>query len=161
MQNEKPSIEAQYKTLLVVWAALVMSQSMFIVLVVFTRPQLIQFDFTQPILGSGTGDSGITPAMIVAFALAAVTCVVFSFAFRRRLSERGIAEQNTAHIQTGLIIALALCEVSSLFGLALAIAFDYQYFFLWFILGILGMVLHFPKRDDLHAASFKARNPDQ
>ncbi len=160
MQNRKPSIEAQYKTLLVLWAALLMSQLMFIVLVVFTRPTLFQFDFSQPILGSGTGDSGITPAMIAAFALAAITSVILSFAFRRRLNERGVAEQNTAHIQTGLIIALALCEASSLFGLALAFAFDYQYFFLWFILGILGMVLHFPKRDDLHAASYKAKNPD-
>jgi hypothetical protein len=58
-------------------------------------------------------------------------------------------------VQTGLIIAVALCEASSLFGLTLAFAFDYQYFFLWIILGILGIALHFPRRSELHAASYK------
>ncbi len=156
MQTPKPgtpSIEARYKSLLILWAALLMSQLMFLVLIFFTRPKLFQFDFTRSILGEGPGDSGSTPAMIIGFGVAAVTAVLFSFAFRRRLNERAIAAQDTALVQTGLIIALALCEASSLFGLALAFAFDYQYFFLWFALGILGMVLHFPKRDELHAAS--------
>ena len=153
MQNPKPNIEAQYKTLLILWTALLISQLMFIVLVFFTRPKLFQFDLRQSILGEGTGDSGSTPAMIVGFGVAAVTAVLFSFAFRRRLNERAVAAQDTSLVQTGLIIALALCEASSLFGLALAFAFDYQYFFLWFAFGILGMILHFPKRDELHAAS--------
>ena len=155
MQNQRRNIEAQYKTHLILWAALLMSQMMFIVLLFFTRPKLFQFDFTRSILGEGPGDSGSTPAMIIGFGVAAVTAVLFSFAFRRRLNERAVAAQDTALVQTGLIIALAFCEASSLFGLALAFAFDYQYFFLWFALGILGMVLHFPKRDELHAASYK------
>ena len=156
MQTPKPgtpSIEARYKSLLILWAALLMSQLMFLVLIFFTRPKLFQFDFTRSILGEGPGDSGATPAMIIGFGVAAVTAVLFSFAFRRRLNERAVAAQDTSLVQTGLIIALALCEASSLFGLALAFAFDYQYFFLWFALGILGMVLHFPKRYELHAAS--------
>jgi F0F1-type ATP synthase membrane subunit c/vacuolar-type H+-ATPase subunit K len=161
MQNQRPNIEAQYKTLLILWAALLISQLIFIVLVFFTRPKLFQFDFTQSILGEGPGDSGSTPAMIVGFGVAAVTAVLFSFAFRRRLNERAVAAQDTSLVQTGLIIALAFCEVSSLFGLALAFAFDYQYFFLWFALGVLGMVLHFPKRDELHAASYKGQNREQ
>jgi hypothetical protein len=37
----------------------------------------------------------------------------------------------------------------------MAFAFSYQYFFLWFALGILGMILHFPKRDNLIAAAYK------
>ena len=155
MQNQRPNVEARYKTLLILWAAMLMSQLMFIVLVFFTRPKLFQFDLTQPLLGERAGDSGSTPAMIVGFALAAVTAVVLSFAFRRRLNERAVAAQDTALVQTGLLVALALCEASSLFGLALAFAFEYQYFFLWFLLGIVGMALHFPRRDELHAASFR------
>jgi len=158
MQNPKPNIEAQYKTLLILWAALLVSQLMFLVLLFFTRPKLFQFDFRQSILGEGTGDSGSTPAMIIGFGVAAVTAVLFSFAFRRRLNERAVAAQDTSLVQTGLIIALALCEASSLFGLALAFAFDYQYFFFWFAFGILGMALHVPRRDELHAASYKSQN---
>ena len=54
-----------------------------------------------------------------------------------------------------LIIALALCEASSLIGLTLAFAFDYQYFFIWFALGILGVLLHLPRQNDLLAADYK------
>lgn len=153
MQNQSPNIETQYKTLVIIWAALTASQLVFLVLVYFARPELFRFDFAQPLLG-GRG-SGSTGALIIGFALAAVTAVLFSFAFRNRLNERSVAEQNPAQVQTGLIIALALCEAASLFGLTLAFAFDYSYFYVWIALGILGMLLHFPKRDPLHAASYK------
>ncbi len=151
--NTKLTIEAQYKSMLVIWASLLMSQIMFVVVVFFTRPKLFQFDLSQPILGDDSTKVGGTFALILSFAVAAVTLVLFSFAFKKRLFERAAQAQDTAQVQTGLIIALALCEASSLFGLALAFAFDYQYFFLWIALGILGMILHFPRRDPLHAAS--------
>ncbi len=148
MENPKPSIEAQYKTMVIIWATLLMSQMMFVVLLIFIKPHLFKFDFSKPIAGA----SG---AMVLGFAVAALTAVGFSFAFRKRLNERAVAVQDTGQVQSGLIIALALCEASSLFGLALAFAFDYQYFFLWIGLGVVGMILHFPKRDELHAASFR------
>jgi len=37
----------------------------------------------------------------------------------------------------------------------LAFAFNYEYFFLWIALGILGMLVHFPRRGDIEAANFK------
>lgn len=143
-----PNIEAQYKSMLIIWAALLMSQLLFVLMLFLTRPNLFKFDFSKPIAGA----SG---AMVLGFAIAAVTAVLFSFAFRKRLNERAVAAQDTGQVQSGLIIALALCEASSLFGLALAFAFDYQYFFLWIILGVTSMLLHFPKRGELHAATYK------
>lgn len=148
MENQRPNVEAQYKSMVVIWAALLMSQLMFVLVIFLTRPKLFTFDFSKPV-------AGISGAMVIGFAVAAVTAVLFSFAFRKRLNERAIASQDTGLVQTSLIIALALCEASSLFGLTLAFAFDYQYFFAWIILGVLGMILHFPKRDQLHSAGFK------
>jgi len=148
-----PDIEAQYRTMLLIWIALLNSQLVFLLIVFLTRPQLFRLDFTQPILGESGRGSGSTAALIIGFAVAAVTAVLFSFAFKKRLNERATAAQDTAQVQTGLIIALALCEAASVFGLTLAFAFEYQYFFAWLAIGILGMILHFPKRDHLHAAS--------
>ena len=150
MNNEKPNVEGQYKTMIIIWAALLMSQVMFVVMLVFTKPNLFKFDFSKPVAGA----SG---PMVLGFAVAAVTAVLFSFAFRKRLNQRAVAAQDTGQVQSALIIALALCEASSLFGLTLAFAFDYQYFFLWFILGVLGMILHFPRREHLHAAAYQSR----
>ncbi|MEJ7848167.1 MAG: hypothetical protein WKF92_08785 [Pyrinomonadaceae bacterium] len=148
MQNESSKIAGQHQTMIVLWAALLMSQFMFIVIIFFTRPQLFTLDFSQHFFGNSM-------AQILGFALAAVTVVILSFAFRKKFIERAVQEQNPALVQQGLIIACALCEASSLFGLALAFAFDYQYFFLWFALGIIGIILHFPKKDALLAASYK------
>ena len=49
----------------------------------------------------------------------------------------------------------AVVEDADQVGLALAFMFSYQYFFLWIALGMIGMLLHFPKRADLAAASYK------
>lgn len=155
MNHSSPNIEGQYHTMVVIWASLIMSQLMFVVLVYFTRPDLFRFEFNQPFLGGGRGDTGSTAALIIGFAAVAVTAVVLSFAFKRRLFERAVAEQNPAQVQTGLVIAMAFCEASSLIGLALAFAFDYQYFFLWIALGMVGMLLHFPRRDSLDAATYR------
>lgn len=148
--DKKPNLVAQYQTLVILWAALLFSQVLFVVMLFFVKPELFRFDFSRnPLEPSG--------AMILGFAVAAITCFALSFAFKRRIYERAVAEQSTAQVQTGLIIALALCEASSLFGLVLAFAFDHPYFFFWFILGIGGMLLHFPKQNDLLAAGYKQK----
>lgn len=146
--NDKPNIVAQYKNLVIIWAAILMSQLMLIAVVFLTKRELFDLRFDQAL----TGQSG---AMILGFAVAAVTCVGFSFAFKRRFLERAIEQQSPQLVQTGVIIALALCEASSLIGLCLAFAFDYQYFFAWFALGILGILLHFPRHTDLLSAAYK------
>ncbi|HLA94633.1 MAG TPA: hypothetical protein VK612_02845, partial [Pyrinomonadaceae bacterium] len=150
--NTKPNLVAQYQTLVIIWAALLMSQFMFILIIFITKRELFNFDFSQPLMGQSS-------PMILGFGVAAVTCVIFSFAFKKRFFERAVHEQDTALIQSGFIIACALCEASSLFGLALAFAFDYQYFFLWSALGIIGTLLHFPRQNDLLAAGYKKSVP--
>lgn len=150
--NQKPAIAARYQTLVVIWAALLMSQFMFVFLIFLTRRELFAFDFTKPLAGQSS-------AMIIGFALAAVTCFLFSFAFKKRFFERAVEQQNPQLVQSGLIIAIALCEACSLIGLALAFAFDYQYFFLWIALGVLGILLHFPRRDVLVSASYRTDRP--
>ena len=148
MSETKPTLVAQYQSLVVIWAAILMSQLMFLVVLFFTRKELFEFRFDQPI----EGQSG---AMILGFAVTAITCVGFSFAFKRRFFERAVEQQDPGLVQSGTIIALALCEASSLIGLCLAFAFDYQYFFAWFILGIGAILLHFPRQNDLLAAGYK------
>ena len=148
MNEPKPNLAAQYQTLVVLWVAILMSQLMLILVLFLTRKELFEFRFYQPIGGQSS-------SMILGFAVAAVTCVGFSFAFKRRFLERAIEQHEPKLVQTGSIIAIALCEAASLFGMGLAFAFDYQYFFAWFILGIAGTLLHFPRQNDLLAAGYK------
>lgn len=146
MQNS--NAEENYKTLALIWFALLASQIMFLVVIFFAKPEVFRFDFSKPVLGEN--------AMIVlAFAFLAITNFALSFIMKKRSYQQAIEKQEISYVQTGLILACAFCEAISLLGMVLAFAFAYQYFFLWFALGILGIILHFPRRDDVIAASYK------
>ncbi len=148
MRDQKLNVEGQYRILTFVWIALLFSQLLLLVVVFFARPEAFRFNLSKPPLGE-------SPLITIMFALLAVSNLVLSFVLRRKYLKRAVAEQKTELVQTATITGCALCEAISLFGLVMAFAFSYQYFFLWFALGILGTILHFPKRDNLIAASYK------
>lgn len=142
------NVEQSYKTLMLIWFALLASQIMFLVVIFFAKPEVFRFDFGKPLLGENA-------VMVLAFAALALTNFALSFIMKRRSFDQAVEKQEISYVQTGLILACAFCESISLLGLVLAFAFSYQYFFLWFALGILGILLHFPRRDDVIAASYK------
>ncbi|HMT09414.1 MAG TPA: hypothetical protein PKA82_15535 [Pyrinomonadaceae bacterium] len=146
MQNQ--NAENSYKTLLIIWAALLFSQVLFVVVIWFAKPELFKFDFSQPILGDNALIVGI-------FAMLSITDLAISFVLRKKTLERSVAEQSIPLVQTAMIIGIALCEAISIFGLLLAILFNYQYFFVFSIFGAVGVLLHMPRRSDVHAASYK------
>jgi hypothetical protein len=148
MHDQKFNVEGHYRMLTVVWIALLFSQLLLLIVIFFAKPEAFRFDFSKSLLGE-------SPIVTVMFALLAVSNLVLSFVLSRKYLNQAIAEQKPALVQTAMIIACALCEAISLFGVVMAFAFSYQYFFLWFALGILGTILHFPKRDNLIAASYK------
>jgi hypothetical protein len=148
MQNEQPNVAGQYQTLLIIWAASLISQFLFLLMIFVIKRELYNFDLTQPI-------GGKEPMITAALAVVAVSSFVVSFIFRKRHIRQAVEQQKTELVQTGLIRGIAFCEVSTLLGVYSAFSFDYNYFFLFIALGILGILLHFPKRDDLMAASFK------
>ena len=140
--------EQSYKLLTIIWLALLFSQVMFLVVIFFAKPEVFRFDLTKPLLGENS-------AIVLAFAALAIVNFALSFIMKKRAYQQAIAEQKIAYVQTGLILACAFCEAISLLGIILAFAFSYQYFFLWLALGIVGIVLHFPRRDDVIAANYK------
>jgi F0F1-type ATP synthase membrane subunit c/vacuolar-type H+-ATPase subunit K len=148
---QKMNVEQAYRTLAIIWFALVVSQALLLVVVYFAKPEAFRFDFSKPLLGENA-------PIILVFALLAISNLALSFVLSRKYLNQAVAGQNIAPVQTAMIIGCALCEAISLFGVVLVFAFSYQYFFLWFALGILGTILHFPKRDNLVAASYKRSN---
>ena len=146
MQNS--NIEQNYKTLVIIWFALFVSQILFLVVVFFAKPEIFRFDFLKPFLGKNA-------VLVIAFAFLAITNLAVSFVMKRRSFQQAVEKQQIAYVQAGLIIAYAFCEAISLLGMVLAFAFSYQYFFVWFALGIIGIILHFPRRSDVIDASYR------
>lgn len=149
MQNPKTDIGQPFISLMIFWLALVMSQVMLLVMLYFLRPEVFDFDPGRPI----PGPNGV---VVAALGVISLSITLLSFVLRKKFVERSVSEQNIGLIQTGLIIGCALCESVSLIGFVLAFSFGYQYFFVFSIGGLIAMLLHFPRRRDLLAATFKS-----
>ncbi len=134
--------------LAIIWLALLVSQIMLLVVIFLAKPEAFQFDFSKPALGENA-------LMTMMLAVLAISNLMLSMFFRRKYVGQAIDERKPALVQTAMILGCALCESISLFGVVLAFTFAYQYFFLWFAVGIAGTISHFPKRSDLIAASYK------
>lgn len=144
MANRKP-IKTKYETLMIIWGALLVSQAMFLFLIYMLKPELFTFDFSQPSFGKH-------PFVTVLFAAAAIAVVVLSFTLRNQHMRRAVIDQDASCVQTGLVLGCALSEISSLLGVVLAFVFDYHYFYFWIALGFIGVLCHFPRRNNLLAA---------
>lgn len=148
--NNNVNIGQAYQTLIILWFALLMSQFVFLVVVFFAKPEAYRFDSSK-LYG---GESFI---LLPILAIAAIICFAMSFVFRSKFINQAINEQNIGLVQTGLIMGCALSEAVSIFGLVIAFTTANSLFLLWFALGITGIILSFPKRDNLIAASYKQR----
>ncbi|MEO8648705.1 MAG: hypothetical protein ABI539_06030 [Acidobacteriota bacterium] len=147
MRNKKP-VQVEYKTLVVIWAGLLISQLVFMGLVYVVRPELFVADNAPAPLGD-------QPLVVLVFAVAALALLALSFVLRRQHLARAVVDQDASCVQTGLVLGCVLSEGCSLLGVILALAFEYRYFYFWILLGILGILFHFPRRGNLFAARFK------
>lgn len=148
MRKRNNPMQVEYKTLVIIWFALLTSQVLFLLLVYFLKPELFVIDASRSLLAD-------QPVITLVFAALALVFVILSFVLSRQHMRRAIEDQDAGCVQTGLVLGCALSEVPSLLGLVLAFAFDHPYFYLWIALGALGILLHFPRKGNLDAATYK------
>lgn len=144
MAERKP-INVEYKTLVVLWFALLSSQILFLVLVYFIKPELYTFDPSRSLLTD-------EPLITLAFGAIALVFLILSFVLSQQHMRRAVQDKDAGCVQTGLVLGCALSEVPSILGLILAFVFSHPYFYLWIIVGAVGILLHFPRKSNLDAA---------
>ena len=136
MDSNQPNIDARYRTLLILWGAICMSISTFLIMV-----QLVP----TPAPGNVMLSLALNCAGVVPLGL--------SFLVKQRILTQAIAEQRIDRVQTAYVVSFALCEAAALLGLADRFINGSRYYYLGFIFGGLGMLLHFPQKKHLLAAS--------
>lgn len=136
-------IDKRYQTLLILWFAMLMNIGILFMVAFIAAPD--RNDVTGP------------SSKILTFAFAAVGAflVVISFAVKRKFFARAVDQQDVSLVQKGLILALAICEVSAMIGLIERFVIGNRDYFVLFLLAAIGIALHFPKRDDLRSANYK------
>ena len=145
------NVKVRYETLVVIWFALLFSQLMFLGIIYVVKPELYDFTSAGPLLSD-------QPLIIIAFAAAAIAFFALSQVLSGQHLRRAVEDQDQTCVQTGLVLGCALSEVSSLLGVILAFVFEYHYFYLWIALGALGILLNFPRKSALDAASYKMQS---
>jgi uncharacterized membrane protein len=157
MAKGKP-VQVQYHTLVVIWIALLTSQVLFLALVWFVRPEILTNGAERTARdGFLTTFLHDMPVVTFVFAAIAVVFLLLSFVLSRQHMRRAKRDKDAGCVQTGLILGCALSEVPSLLGVVLAFAFDHPYFYLWIALGLFGILLHFPRKGNLDAATFRQK----
>lgn len=91
--------------------------------------------------------------MVIVFIIASIPIVHISLVLKKKYLRQSVERQNVGLVQTAMIVGCAMSEVISMFGLFLAFAYDYQYFFLFSAAGIATTLRHFPRRSYMHEAS--------
>jgi hypothetical protein len=141
--TNQPDTETIYRNWITVWGAILMACVML---------ALMGWFIGQPTqLAGGNGFMPLFPLL----AMIALGAVGASFVLKSKQLARAIDEQSPQVLQSGYIVAWALCDAATLFGLAGIFVTKAAAFFALMALGALGLVLHFPKRDDLHATVYK------
>src|SRR6185436_15835217 len=132
--------DKRYQTMIVLWFALLMSVVMYFVLSQLAPPA------TAP------------PNSILTFTLTAIGTflVGISFVIKRKLLRRSVDEQDINLVQKALVIACAICEAAAVLGLVERFAVSGRDYLLLFVIAAVGIALHFPRRSQLEAASYKA-----
>ncbi|MBA2528125.1 MAG: hypothetical protein H0V18_20435 [Pyrinomonadaceae bacterium] len=139
----QPSVDARYRIMLVIWLALLSAVGIYFVVAQFEQP--VEVDSAQNkmltviLSGSGTFMVGV------------------SFAVKQRFLGQSVERQEIALVQTGFIVAIAMCEAGALLGLVDLKVTGNRYYFVVMIIGALGILFHFPRRDHLLAATYKNR----
>ena len=135
-------LDTRYRTMLILWFALLMSVVMLFVMTMVIAPP------TAP-------DRGV-PTSFVLFAMAGVGTflVVLSFVVKRKLLQRSVEEQDVILVQQALVVGCAMCEVSALLGVVERFVIGSGDHYVLFLVSAIGLALHFPKRDHLLAASW-------
>jgi hypothetical protein len=135
------NVGARYQVLLIIWAAQTFALIGFFLLSLFIFEKRENGDLTM--LWVLTGLS--------------IAVVAASFVLKQKIFAEAVEKQSVARVQQAQIVAMALCEAAGLFGLTARAVTGTSYFYLPFIVAGFGMLLHFPRREQLAAASFKNR----
>jgi hypothetical protein len=85
--------------------------------------------------------------------------VILSFPVKAKLLERSVETQDVTLVQKALIVACAICEAAGFLALLEFFTVGNREYVLLLLAGAVGIALHFPRRSQLEAASYK--NPEQ
>jgi len=139
-------VDVKHRSMILMWFALLASIVLYFVMTIVAHFEIRESQ---------------TPSeawLIVGLTALAMILVIVSFVLKQKFLRRSVDEQNVGLVQSGYVLAWALCEASALFGFLECFAFGYRRYYALMLLGAIGIGIQFPRRDHIVAATFKDSN---
>ncbi|HVF66328.1 MAG TPA: hypothetical protein VM914_01605 [Pyrinomonadaceae bacterium] len=136
-------LEVRLRTMRILWAVFLVTIGLYALVTVFARP-------SQEVLLERRAED--KTALLAALGALGLSLVVLSFVFKRSYYGKAAEQRSPPQYQTGFLVAEVLCESCVLIGLVGVFITWNDYAYALFLLGALGQMLHFPRRDELAAA---------
>jgi Kef-type K+ transport system membrane component KefB len=136
-------LNKRYQTQIILWFAILMNIGVFFLISVFAVSTTAEPEATSAKL------------LLIAIAAAATFMVIMSFVVKRKMLDRSVDTQDVSLVQKALVLACAMCEVAAVLGLIERMVVRNNDFYVLFAIAIIGTALHFPKRAQLEAASYR------
>jgi hypothetical protein len=134
----KPNIALRYRTLLTLCVDIFIAHSMYLVCI-----QLAGF---KP---------NAKQRLTVVLICVGLVPASLSFLLKQIILARSVERQRIELVQVAYVVAWALCEIPALLGLVDHFVTGSSYYYLAFLVAGLGVLLHFPQRKHLLAASYQ------
>lgn len=143
LKTMQPELAPKYQTLITLWAAMLMSVFIYFAIVPFIAPEVSGEQHQRGSL------------LILTLTAVGALLVLISFPVKYKVLKQSVEKQDAGLVQKALIIAIAICEASALLGLVERFLVGGREYYLLFFFAAAGMLLHFPRRRQLEAASWK------
>ncbi|HET6893574.1 MAG TPA: hypothetical protein VFH31_20920 [Pyrinomonadaceae bacterium] len=140
--NDSATLDARYRTLVILWFALFCSIGLFFLLTLLAPSEVRENN-----------------AVSLTLAVLGTLAVIASYFVKRRYLNQAVDKQDVALVQVGTVVAAALNEVAAMLGFLDHILTGNRYYYVLMLMAVIGSLLNFPHRDHLLAASYKSPEP--
>ena len=125
----------------IIWIALLMTVSIYYVITFFVKRP----DDVVP-----------NPTLSLVLICVAVLALLISFLIKNRLLTKAVDQQHIGMVQQAYVVTWAINEVAALLGLLDFFTTADRYYHALFVIGALGLLFHFPRREPVVNAGFKS-----
>ena len=139
-KDAQPNLEVRIRAMRTLWIGMLLTIGLYYGLTLYAgRRQDIDPNPTLSLILIGVG----------------VMTTLISFVIKSRLLPQAVEERQPQQVQQAYVVSWALTEVASLLGLVDFFATGHAHYYLLFIIGACGLLLHFPRREHVLNAALK------
>jgi hypothetical protein len=132
------SPQQRYTTLLILWGVFLFNIILFLVLAIIVAPDSSKLAYNR--------------VLVIALTALGTFAALVSIFFRQKMTKQAVEGQRPQSVSSAYIVAFALCEVAALCGVMLRFTTNDPYYYLLFIVSVVGFLLNMPRRDDVFNA---------